>query len=92
MQWKLFVDFVLLWCKKWFQGIQKDSAIKEVEDTTDQHTLNDGPAAIYEGSADDFVKFSPKVAKEMLDIEILELCKNGNFDTALRMVQSASSR
>jgi len=73
-------------------GIQKDSAIKVEEDTTDQQTLHDGPAAIYEGSADDFVKFSPKVAKEMLDIEILELCKSGNFDTALRMVQSASSR
>ena len=40
----------------------------------------------------DEVHFSPKVAQEMLDIEILELCKASNFDEALKVLGSASSR
>ena len=40
----------------------------------------------------DSVRFSPKVAQEMLDIELLELCKGSKYDEAIGVIQSGSSR
>ena len=40
----------------------------------------------------DGVQFSPKVAQEMLDIELLELCKAAKFDEALQVLTRSSSR